>query len=319
MSVVLILAGFVLLLVGGESLVRGAVAAARRLGVSPLLIGLTLVGFGTSTPELVTSIDAALVGSPGIAIGNVVGSNIANILLILGLAAVLSPIVCRPKAFQRDGAALVGSAAIGAAAMLLGSLNRFAGVALVGLLLGYVVWTYLTERGHPGSDSAAAHAGEASAAEPGPTRLGTAVLFVAAGIAATVLGAHWLVRGAIGLAREAGISETLLGLTLVAVGTSLPELVTSVVATLRRQGDIAFGNIVGSNIYNILGVLGATALVQPIPVPPEVLRQDLWVMLGATALLVVFTVTGWRLARGEGGILMACYAGYIAVLATQAP
>jgi cation:H+ antiporter len=307
--------GLILLLAGGESLVRGSVAVARSLKVSPLLIGLTLVGFGTSTPELVTSLEAALAGSPGIAIGNVVGSNIANILLILGIAALLRPFACHPGAFRRDGAVLIGSALLGTGVMLFGAMTRPAGLILVVLLVAYVVWTYLTERGHPESESAALHAGEAGLAEPVPARLGLSLALAAGGIAMTILGARLLVNGTITLAREAGISETLLGLTLVAVGTSLPELVTSVIAALRRQGEIAFGNIVGSNIYNILGILGVTALVHPIAVPPEVLRLDVWVMIAATFLLAAFTVTGWRISRLEGGVFLAGYVGYIAFLA----
>ena len=317
MDVLHISVGLVLLMSGGELLVRGSVALARRFGVSPLLIGLTLVGFGTSTPELITSLQAALVGSPGIAVGNVIGSNIANILLILGLAAAISPLACRPAAFYRDGTVLAGSAIACAAAALGGTLGRAPGAVFLALLAAYVVFTYLRERRAPDA-SAAMHMGEADLAEPAPKAFWLALTFAVGGIALTIFGARFLVTGAIGLAAAAGISEAVIGLTVVAVGTSLPELVTSVMAVLRRQGDIAVGNIVGSNIYNVLGILGLTALVQPLSVPPQILSLDLWVMLAVTGLLIAFVVTGWRLSRAEGGLLLAGYLSYLGVLAVNA-
>jgi cation:H+ antiporter len=308
-----LVAGFLLLVAGGDSLVRGAVAIARRIGVSPLLIGLTLVGFGTSTPELLTSVQAALAGSPGIAFGNVVGSNTANILLILGIAALISPLRTSPHAFRRDGTVVLLSALACVGVVLFGRLDRPIGVVLVMLLIAYIVYTYRRERVVHDA-SAAMHEAEASAAEPAPTRLWVATLFTLGGMALTVLGARFLVDGAIELARAAGISETIVGLTIVAVGTSLPELVTSVMAAVRRQSDVAFGNIVGSNIYNVLGILGVTAIVRPIPVPPEIARLDIWVMLAATVLLLVFSVTGWRVTRAEGGVLLAAYIAYVGYL-----
>ncbi len=308
-----LVAGFLLLVAGGDSLVRGAVAIARRIGVSPLLIGLTLVGFGTSTPELLTSVQAALAGSPGIAFGNVVGSNTANILLILGIAALISPLRTSPDAFRRDGTVVLLSALACVGVVLFGRLDRPIGVVLVVLLIAYIVYTYRRERVVHDA-SAAMHEAEASAAEPAPTRLWVATLFTLGGMALTVLGARFLVDGAIELARAAGISETIVGLTIVAVGTSLPELVTSVMAAVRRQSDVAFGNIVGSNIYNVLGILGVTAIVRPIPVPPEIARLDIWVMLAATVLLLVFSVTGWRVTRTEGGVLLAAYIAYVGYL-----
>lgn len=309
--------GLVLLLAGGDALVRGAVGIATRFRISPLLIGLTLVGFGTSTPELLTSVQAALAGAPGIAIGNVVGSNTANILLILGAAAVVFPLAASRTAFIRDGSAVLLSAAACVVVVLAGRLDRLSGVVLVALLVGYVLYTYLRER--KGSDaSASMHAAEASAATPAPSRLWLLILLAAGGLAATLLGAKLLVDSSIQLARAAGISETILGLTVVAVGTSLPELATSIVAAVRRQPDVAFGNIVGSNIYNVLGILGVTAIISPIPVPPEIASFDIWVMLGATVLMVAFAVTGWRLSRMEGGIFLVLYLGYVLYLATSA-
>jgi len=315
MTILILALGLIVLLAGGDMLVRGAVAAARQLGVSPLLVGLTLVGFGTSTPELVTSLQAAALGSPGIAVGNVVGSNIANILLILGIAALITPLACTRAALLRDGSVLALSALACAGATLQGTIGGLSGLLFVIALIGYVVFTYVRERRVPDA-SAGMHAEEGSLAEPGPRRLWLALLLAVSGIALTILGARLLVDSAIALASAAGVSETVLGLTIVAVGTSLPELVTSVVAALRRQADVAFGNIVGSNIYNVLGILGITALVQPIAVPPEILRLDLWVMLLVTGVFLLFAWTGLRLTRLEAGIFLAGYAGYLAVLLT---
>lgn len=304
--------GLVLLLVGGDLLVRGAVGVARRFNVSPLLIGLTLVGFGTSTPELVTSLQAAAIGSPGIAVGNVVGSNIANILLILGIAALVRPMQVEPAALKRDGGMLVLATIACAAAILAGALSPLAGGLFVAALVGYVVYTYLRERRQPDA-SAEMHTHEAEAVSP-PANLPLSAALTVAGLAATIFGARLLVDGSVGLARGFGISETVIGLTIVAVGTSLPELVTSVMAAWRRQGDVALGNVIGSNIYNVLGILGITALVLPIPIPPEIARFDLWVMIGATALLLLFAATGRRLSRLEGLVLAGLYAAYLAVL-----
>lgn len=309
--------GFVLLVLGGESLVRGSVALAQRLRVSSLLIGLTLVGFGTSTPELVTSVKAALAGSPGIAVGNVVGSNVANILLILGVAAVIRPVRAQPEAFYRDGSMLMLSTLACVAMCLAGVVGGLAGTALVSLLAGYLVFTYWKERTHPDA-SAAMHASEAQSRMPAFRSVWLNLLFAIGGIVLTILGAQLLVDNAVVLARSLAVSEAIIGLTIVAVGTSLPELVTSVLASWRNQSDVALGNVVGSNIFNVLGVLGVTAVVQPLVVPAQILDFDLWVMLGATALLLAFAITGWRLTRIEGLIFLGSYAAYLAWLGNAA-
>jgi len=302
--------GLALLLGGGEALIRGAAAIAVRLGVSPLLIGLTLVGFGTSTPELVASVNAAWIGAPGIAVGNVVGSNIANVLLILGVAALIFPVAVSKAAFRRDGAALIGASLVLTIIILTGALSRWAGVALLALLAAYTVYAYLSEartaQEERGTDTAAV-------ANPG-VPLAIAVLFALGGIAGVIIGASLLVDSAILIARSAGVSETVIGLTLVAVGTSLPELATSAMAALRRQGDLAFGNIVGSNIYNILGILGATGVIVPIAIPAEIAGFDVWVMLAAAVALAVFAITDWRISRREGAAFLLGYAVYLALL-----
>jgi cation:H+ antiporter len=311
--------GLVLLTFGGDTLVRGATSAAKALGVSPLLIGLTLVGFGTSTPELVTSLQAAIQGSPGIAVGNVVGSNVANILLILGITALIFPIAADPKAYKRDGWALALATLAAVAVCLYGRLDPVVGGVFVAFLLGYVVLCYLQERkGDDGAEEKARHEAEAAEFASEKPNLWLALLLAAAGILLTIFGARYLVNGAVVIARDYGISETVIGLTVVAVGTSLPELVTSVIAALKKQSAVALGNIVGSNIYNIAFILGVTALVKPIEVPPEIARLDAWIMLAATALLLATVRSGWRISRREGLLLLALYVGYTGWLAWSA-
>jgi cation:H+ antiporter len=310
-------AGLAMLAAGGDLLVRGAASAARRLGVSPLLIGLTMVGFGTSTPELVTSLQAAFAGSPGIAVGNVIGSNISNVLLILGLTALVAPLTVDRRAFRRDGLALVLATGACVWAVLQGYLTREMGMFAVGALVVYVLIVWMTERRLPDAEGARIEAGAADAARAAPN-LWLALPMVAAGIGITVFGANLLVSGAIVLARDLGVSDTLVGLTIVAVGTSLPELVTSLVAALRKQGDVALGNIVGSNLYNILGILGLTAAIKPINVPPEIARLDIWVLVAATALMILFARSRGRISRREGAALLLGYAAYIGWLAWTA-
>ncbi len=316
-SILLVAGGLVLLALGGELLVRGAVGMAARLGISPLLAGLTIVGFGTSTPELATSVQAALAGSPGIAIGNVLGSNIANILFILGLSAVIVPISVNPASFSRDSLALGGSAVLATGAVLLGVIGLLPGAALVAALVGYIWWAYKSESAaHDAEAVRHEHEAEERPVPPdtGPVVLGGMIL---AGLAAAIFGAGWLVDGAIVLASAAGVSQSVIGLTVVAVGTSLPELIACIVAVLRKHADVALGNVVGSCIYNLCGILGLTAMVHPIAVPAEIAAFDIWAMLGVTLLLILQLRSGWRLSRIEGAVLVALYAAYTAFLALR--
>lgn len=313
-TLLLIVGGLLLLTLGGEALVRGAVGTARRLGVSELLIGLTLVGFGTSTPELITSVEAALIGSAGIAIGNVVGSNISNALLIFATVALISPIAIDPRAVRRDGTMMVACAllllAVGLAA---GHLTRWVGILFVAALAVYIGAIWWLERGN--GASAELHASETSLHEPIPAPLWQSLLVALGGLGGLLLGADLLVQGAVALARLAGISETVIGLTMVAVGTSLPELVASLVAAFKGRAGVAFGNIVGSNIYNVLGILGITAIVVPVPVPDDLLPRDWAWFVGSAVLLMVHAATGLKVTRAEGGLLLALYIAYIALLA----
>ncbi|MDP5103174.1 MAG: calcium/sodium antiporter [Erythrobacter sp.] len=316
-SILLVAGGLVLLGLGGELLVRGAVGMAARLGISPLLAGLTIVGFGTSMPELATSVQAALGGAPGIAVGNVVGSNIANILLVLGVSALIMPLAVNPASFQRDSIAMGVSALLATGAVLLGVIGVMPGLALVACLVGYIWWAYKSESAASDDEC---HRHEAEAEDrPVPPNTGPVILggLIIAGLAAAIFGAGLLVDGATVLASAAGVSESVIGLTVVAVGTSLPELIACVIAVLRKHADVALGNVVGSCIYNLCGILGLTAVIHPIAVPAEIVGIDIWVMLGVTALLIVQLRSGWRLSRIEGAILLALYCSYTVFLALR--
>ena len=298
--------GLALLLGGGECLVRGAVGLARSLGVPPLVIGLTVVAFGTSAPELVVSLQAALGGHPDIVLGNVVGSNNANILLIAGAAAAIRPVAAEPGAVRRDGAALMVATLAFIGLCLLGELDFGAGLALAAALAAWMAWSLRSarRRGSEGEDEI----------EAAPRGAALALLLTLAGIAGVLLGARLLIDGAVDVARAAGLSEAVIGLTLIAFGTSLPELAAAGMAALRGHGDIALGNVMGSNLFNMLGIAGVTAMAAPVPVPAELLRLDLWVMLAATLLLLAAMRGGRRIGRLEGGALAGAYALYIGVV-----
>jgi cation:H+ antiporter len=318
--------GLLLLVAGGNLLVNGAIGLARRLGVSPLLIGLVIVGFGTSTPELVASLTAALQGAPAIAVGSVVGSNIANVYLIVGIGALLTPIVCNARSLRRDGSVLIASSIAFAAVVLGGDPpGLLIGLAFLTALAAYVFASYAGERGDARNRRAQRQAAEelisAATLQPEPDHrpaqpLPLAAISLLAGLGGVLLGADLLVGSAVALARSLSLSEAVVGVTVVAVGTSLPELATTMIAASRGHSEVALGNVIGSNIFNVLGVLGASATVAPLPIPPEIAHLDLWVMLAGSALLIVFAATGRRIGRGEGVILLSGYvAYYVALLA----
>lgn len=305
-----IVAGVALLTAGGELLIRGALGAAGRLGVSPLLSGLLIVGFGTSAPELVVSVNAALEQRPDIAIGNVVGSNISNVLLILGVCALITPLKVKPLALRRDAVTVVGASVLFIVLVGGSALVRLDGGVLLGCLTGYLIWAYWSEHFHaaPAAELHQAEAEELSAVPRTSLMIATAVL---AGLGLMIVGSSVLLSGAVALAEAMGVSEALIGLTLVAVGTSLPEFSISVIAALRRHADVAVGNILGSNVFNLLGILGVSALLQPLPVHARILAVDQWVMLGAALLLLLFLHTGRQLSRMEGAGLLGAYVVYL--------
>jgi cation:H+ antiporter len=296
--------------IGGDLFVRGSVGLASRLGISELVIGMTLVGFGTSLPELVTSLTAAAAGYPGLMVGNVVGSNIANVLLIVGVAAAITPVICSPESFKRDSIALVAATALGAGMILSGYIGRRGGATLAALLIAYIIVVIVLERRAVWSARPVLVA-EANIAKPEPTALLPACLLTAVGLCA-VLGGAWLfVIGASELAEYWGISRTFVGLVIVAVGTSLPELTITIVASLKRKSDVVLGNVMGSNMFNILAIPGITALVLPIDVPPELRVGDILVMAVSTVMLVVVAATKLQISRLHGGIFLASYVVYV--------
>ncbi|MEX2542262.1 MAG: calcium/sodium antiporter [Trueperaceae bacterium] len=302
--------GTLLLYLGGEALVRSAIRLSSQWGVKPMVIGLTIVAFGTSAPELFASLLAALRGTTDLTIGNVIGSNTANIGLILGVTALISPIRTHAMFIRREVPFMLGVAVVLLALVLTGNIGRLAGASLLGLTALYLVVLL--------------HGGEAPDVEQefnreyGEERRAPSLLpwlGLGAGLLLLSGGAHLLVNGASGIARSLGIAELTIGLTMVAVGTSLPELFTSVVAALRQEPDIALGNVVGSNILNVLFVLGASALARPLPIAAgSGVIWDVAVMLGFSLLLIPFLLTGLRLARREAALLLAAYAGYVVYL-----
>ena len=333
LMIALIVGGLLLLFAGGEMLVRGSVGVARRLGMSELLIGLTLVGFGTSMPELVTSLQALSDGATGISVGNVIGSNVANVLLVIGAACLISPILTNPRALARDGLVMIGATVLFAVVLWFDGFNRITGFAFVAILIAYLVTSVILDR-RKNSPAALVHSGEAEVIEthePLVVSLSLAVL----GIAGVVAGAKLLVTGGSDLARAFGISETVIGLSIVAVGTSLPELVTSIVSAVKGKADVALGNVIGSNVFNILGIMGVSAAVYPFstigaaesdgskPIDVEAMEftpgesivtmQDMGALALSVFLLVLFVYTGRKLARWEGAVLLVSYALYMAL------
>lgn len=303
-----IIAGLVLLFIGGDLLVRGAVAIAERMGIPVLVIGLTVVAFGTSAPELMVSVEAVLAGTDDVAIGNVVGSNIANILLIAAVTALVRPIAARTTPIYREATILVGASLL----LILFSMNGFIeaaqGIILLVLLIAYLGHSYwLLRRGK------AAFACDPENGIPSTRPMWRLIISVVGGLVGLLVGAEFLVDGAVDLARIVGVSEAAIGLTLVAVGTSLPELATCVAAAYRRHPEVAIGTVVGSNIFNILAITGVASLVGQLEVSPEFRTFDLWVLLGTAILFVPFLVFRLRLGRAIGVVFLCLYTAYTAV------
>ncbi len=316
MGVLLLIAGLVLLTVGAEILVRGASALARRFGVSALVVGLTVVAMGTSAPELAVGLQASLSGQADLAVGNIVGSNIFNVLWILGLAAVILPLAVSSRLVRVDVPWMVGTSLLVWVFAGDGLIGRVEGAILFGGLVVYTVWLIVLER----RDIRAVADVPASAVPVGPRRATVALLHVVVGIALLLLGARWLVGGAVAIARSLGIGELAIGLTVVAAGTSAPELATSVVASLRGERDMAVGNVVGSNLFNLLAVLGASAAVAQdgVRVDATALTFDIPVMVAVSLLCLPVFVSGGRISRGEGLLFLLCFAAYLAVVLLHA-
>lgn len=308
-----IIGGFIILTLGAEALVRGASAIALRLGITPLIIGLTIVAFGTSAPELAVSVKSALAGNSGIALGNVIGSNIANIGLILAITALIRPIQVQSQMVKRDIPLMILASMLFWGLLLDGELSLIDGVVLLSLLIGYLVFSYRSSKD-------ANEDGEII--EEGPKNPLLSAAFIVVGIGMLVGGGIIFVDGAVELAKVFGVSEVIIGLTIVAIGTSMPELVTSVLAALKGQSDIAIGNVVGSNLFNILGILGVTAIVHPVSAQ-GFQSFDFIVMLALAVIILPFAWSGLRIGRREGTVLLLSYLGYMGYLvnhaSTQAP
>ena len=324
LNVLLCLVGFALLYYGAEWLVRGSSSLAKSLGITPVVIGLTVVAFGTSAPELVVSLVSSFKGNSMIAVGNVVGSNICNIALVLGMAAVLQPITSHPSVVRRDIPLMLAISVYLLLLTLDDTLGRIEGATLFGGVILYTLFNYAIAM----RESRAGVSEDEVLSELGVEEVsyvasrGRQVLLVVVGIAGVVIGAQLVVDSAVTIMKILGVSEKFIGLTIVAFGTSLPELATSVVAAVRKEMDISIGNLVGSNVFNIMSVLGAAALVRPIPIPGGFVESGLVIDYG---VMMLTSILPWFLmrrtctvSRSGGGLLLLCYLGYLAYLITTA-
>ena len=308
MDILYLAAGLAILVLAGDALVKGAVALSLRLGIPVVVVGLTVVAFGTSAPELLVSVQAALEGVPGIAVGNVVGSNIANVLLVLGLPALITRIRPSGEGCQRSFAQMIGASLVLIALCFAGPLGPWHGAVLLGLFTLMLVDAYVAARA-----GRADVTGEVDRSALKLPRWRVALLLVG-GLVGLPIGAQLLIDGAVGLSRTLGVSEEVIGLTVVALGTSLPELAATFAAAFRRETDVVMGNVIGSNLFNILLILGVTSLFGPFEIDPAFIRRDLWVMLGTSLLLAPFVYRSWPVGRRVGLAFLGLYVGYIWVL-----
>lgn len=315
-SLLLVIAGLALLYLGAEWLVKGAVGLSLKLGVSRLVIGLTVVAFGTSMPELVVSVLASLRGSPDITLGNIIGSNSANIGLILAVAAIITPLRVHVSTLRREVPIALASACVFAWLCWTGSLSRLDGALLSGALVAYVIFSYVSSRKETAVLSADVQEELKEAIPESPRKAGVNILLLVTGLATLAGGAELMVRGSSDIARAFGLSEKLIGLTIVAIGTSLPELATSVVAAAKKEADIAVGNVVGSNIFNILGIGGVAALITEVTGADRFV-MDAGVMILFSLFLLPVLYTGQRISRTEGVILLVGYVSYLVWLGSQ--
>ena len=322
MTLLTFIAGLICLIVGAELLVRGASKLALSFGISPLVVGLTIVAFGTSAPEVAVSVGAVLDGRTDLAIGNVVGSNIFNVLFILGLSAIITPLVVNIQLIRQEVPIMIGASMLLLLFAMDGTMSRLDGIILFGLLLAYTVFLVVQSR----RESRAAHEEYATEITPAAqggwdARWQVQVLLIGAGLLFLILGSEWLVSASIVFAKAMGVSDLVIGLTIVAAGTSMPEVATSIAAAIKGERDIAVGNVVGSCTFNILGCLGLSALVSGdlgLIMPQAMLNFDVWVMVAcALACLPVF-MTGHEIARWEGTVLLGYYVAYVVYLVLAA-
>jgi cation:H+ antiporter len=316
MQLLFFVLGLVGLLGGAELLVRGASRLSLGLGISPLVVGLTVVAFGTSSPELAVSVAGSWSGNSAMAVGNVVGSNVFNVLLILGLSAVITPMVVQRQIVRLEAPILLGASILVAVLCVDGAVGRVDGIGLALLLAGYTTFTVVRSRQEGRANDIVSE----EDARPTPWGYLRDGLFIVVGLGLLVVGSDLLVDGAVAFARRLGIPEVIIALTIISAGTSLPEVATSITAALRGQRDIAVGNVVGSNVFNLLGVLGLSAAVAPAPLEltGATLSFDIPVMVGVAVLVLPIVFTGHRIDRWEGAVLLAYYAAYVGVLILRA-
>ncbi len=308
MAYVQVIAGLLLLIFAGDFLVRGAVSIAQRAGVSPLVIGLTVVAFGTSAPELVVGIDAVLKGAPTLALGNVVGSNIANILLVIGLPALLAPLACNAARLNQNMTIMLGASVLFIGLAYMGPYAWPQGLVLLTGLTAFLGYSAMRAKHAP---EAVDPLEELDGVPEHPDSYGFATMLVVGGLLGLSFGADMLVNGSVTIARGFGVSEAVIGLTLVAIGTSLPELMTALAAAIRGHSDVAVGNVIGSNIFNILGIIGVSSLFGTIPVPDSFFSIDFWVMFGSSLLLLPFSLRRAHIGKIWGCVMLAMYGGYM--------
>ncbi len=306
--------GLVILLLAGDSLVKGAVNMSLRLGVPALIVSLTIVAFGTSAPELLISVQAIWDGVPGLALGNVVGSNTANVLLVLGVPALLAAMHTSDCDTRSSYLQMIAATILFIVLCFFGPFTWVSGLILLAALAGMLTYAAVTAKHHRDEAKEDDDANEEIEGADPNLGWGKILFFLILGLIGLPLGASLLVDGAVNIARDFGIAETVIGLTLIAIGTSLPELATTVMAALRKQADVALGNVIGSNMFNLLGIMGVASLVGTIPVDASVLRFDLWVMLGASLILIPFVFLKRDITRPVGIVLSALYVAYILVV-----
>lgn len=314
MEYIQVAVGLTLLVMAGDAMVRGAVAAALKLEMSPLLIGATIIAVGTSAPELVVGVDAVLEGVPTLALGNVVGSNIANILLAIGLPAVILPVACSGPGVTRTTVIMLIATAVFLLAGLTGYFSWPVGLLFLALITLFIIDSIRAARSATKAQGESIEEAldlEVDLEDASNLSTMATVLFLFGGLAGVVFGADWLVKGSVTIATDLGVSDAVIGLTLVALGTSLPELATGLVAAFRGQGDVAIGNVIGSNIFNLLGIVGASSLVGTIPIPADFWQFDFWVMAASSLALLPFCLMRGSIGRFTGALFVLAYSGYI--------
>ncbi|MEZ5691143.1 MAG: calcium/sodium antiporter [Rickettsiales bacterium] len=317
MDYIFVFSGLLLLFIGGEALVRGSVAISEKLGISAILIGVVVVGFGTSAPELLVSVKASLDGKSDIALGNVVGSNIANILFILGIAAIICPVLCPAKAVRRDALAVLFSGLLLYLLTYSGEISRIYGILMLISLIAYLVYSYRSEikekRELAAGKQHTVHEHEAQEFDS-KTGIGLSIIMSVVGIAMLMFGADLLVDGASNIARQFGISEAVIGLSLVAVGTSLPELATAISASIKKNSDVIIGNVLGSNLFNVLSILGITSIIKPVPMSGQIASFDIPLNLIIALITFVIIYKMQKISKITGAIFLVGYVMYMGFL-----